>query len=299
VRGWLLDPVKTVTSASAIRYPSDRNSGVRQTVRKYTRTTAAAAWVGGLSSDHPRSRRSCRIDWIHHLRIHSKLSISSSHLRLESLSRHLIVSQMMRCKNYAQARISAVCRPLMSLLSVHALLVVNALTRSLKSTGRSKAVRIFHCHCISVCMLDFNRHSLFGFFQITGVSNSNPAFELFKFLNQTLHSYRLFTLVVTADCASLKLMAWKLLQLRIFWIFYPLHEPSLRWCAKTETKRNWTGCKGLIILVYFACRSRNITAVVPHFFLSSGSTAYCWISTRNWSFTYWLLDLWRHKKLFS
>jgi len=40
-------------------------------------------------------------------------------------------------------------------------------------------------------------------------------------------------------------------------------------------------CKGLIILVYFACRSRNITAVVPHFFLSSGSTAYCWMSTLN------------------
>jgi len=48
-------------------------------------------------------------------------------------------------------------------------------------------------------------------------------------------------------------------------------------------------CKGLIILVYFACRSRCITAVVPHFFLSSGGTAYCWMSTRNWSFSYWLL----------
>ena len=48
-------------------------------------------------------------------------------------------------------------------------------------------------------------------------------------------------------------------------------------------------CKGLIILVYFACQSRCITAVVPHFFLSSGGTAYCWMSTRNWSFTYWLL----------
>ena len=49
-------------------------------------------------------------------------------------------------------------------------------------------------------------------------------------------------------------------------------------------------CKGLIILVYFACRSRWITAVVPHFLLSSGGTAYCWMSTRNWSFTYWLLN---------
>jgi len=54
--------------------------------------------------------------------------------------------------------------------------------------------------------------------------------------------------------------------------------------------------KGLIILVYFACRSRCITAVVPHFFLSSGSAAYCWMSTHNWIFTYWLLDLWRHRK---
>ena len=143
---------------------------------------AAAAWVvGGLSSDHPRSRRGRQIDWIHHLRIHSKLSISSSHLQLESLSCHLIVLQSIRRKNYAQARISAVCRPLMSLLSVHAVPVVNALTRSLKSTTRSRAVQIFHCHCISICLLYSNRHSLFGFFQITSIGNLNPAFELFKF----------------------------------------------------------------------------------------------------------------------
>jgi len=107
----------------------------------------------------------------------------------------------MRCKNYAQARISAVYRPLMSLLSVHALSVVNALTRWLKSTARSRAVQIFHRGCISVCLLDSNCRSLFGFFQITEVSNSNPAFELFKFSNQAFHPCQLFTLVVTADCA--------------------------------------------------------------------------------------------------
>ena len=222
VQGWMLDPVKTAASTLAIQYTSDRNSGVRRTVRKYIRTTAAAAWmVGGLSSDN-RHSRGHQIDWIHHLWIQIKLRISSSHLQLESLSCHLIVLQRMRCKNYTQARNSAVCRPLMSLLSVCALLVVNALTRSLKSTVRSRAVRIFHCHCISVCLLNSNCHSLFGFFfQITGVGNSNRAFKLFKFLNQRLHPYRLFTLVVTADCACLKLMVWKLLQLQILWTFYP------------------------------------------------------------------------------
>ena len=163
----------------------------------------------------------------------------------------------MRCKNYAQARISAVCRPLMSLLGVHAVLVINALTHSLESKALSRAVRIFHCGCISVYLLDSNRCSLFEFCQITGVGNSNPAFELLKFSNQTLHPYRLFTLVVTADCAcpelihSLfapgselalerkgsvpsKLMVWKLLQLQIL---YPLPAPSLWWCAKTETEK--------------------------------------------------------------
>jgi len=106
----------------------------------------------------------CQSDWIHHLQIQIKLSISSSHLQLESLSRHLIVLQRMQCKNYAQTRISAVCQCLMSLLSVHALPVVNALTRSLKSTAWSRAVRIFHCRCISICLLDSNCHSLFRFF---------------------------------------------------------------------------------------------------------------------------------------
>jgi len=111
-----------------------------------------------------------------------------------------------RCKNYAQACISAVCRPLTSILGVHALPVVNALMHSLKTTAQSRAVQIFHCRCTSICLLDSNCRSLFGFFQITEVCNSNPAFELFKFSNQTLHPYRLFTLVVTADCACLKLM---------------------------------------------------------------------------------------------
>jgi len=167
---------------------------------------AAAAWVvRGLPSDHPRSH-SHQIDWIHHLRIQTKLSISTSHLQRESLSCRLTVLQRMRCKNYAQARISAVCRPLMSLLSVHALSVVNALTRWLKSTARSRAVQIFHRGCISVCLLDSNRRSLFGFFQITEVSNWNPAFELFEFSNQAFHPCQLITLVVTADCACLKLM---------------------------------------------------------------------------------------------
>ena len=153
------------------QYPSDANSGVRRTVRKYTRTMAVTALVAGrLSSDHSRSRV-CEIDWIHHLRIQIKLSISSSHLQLESLSRRVIVLERMRCKNYAHAHISAVCRPLMSLLSVHALPVVNALTRRLKSTARSRAVQSFHCRCISICLLDSNRRSLFGFFQITKVSN--------------------------------------------------------------------------------------------------------------------------------
>jgi len=58
-------------------------------------------------------------------------------------------------------------------------------------------------------------------------------------------------------------------------------------------------CKGLIILVYFACRSRWITVVVPHFFLSSGSTAYCWMSTRNRSFTYWLLNVVTSQEVFQ
>jgi len=128
--------------------------------------------------------------------------------------------------------------PLMSLLSVHALQVVNALTRSLKSTARSRAVWIFYCRCISIRLLDSNRRSLFGFFPVTGVANSNSVFELFIFSNQTLHPYQLFTLVVTADCACLKLMVWKLLQLQILWIFYPLHVLSLQWCTKTETKKN-------------------------------------------------------------
>jgi len=146
---------------------------------------AAAAWVvGGLSSDYPCSHGR-QIDWIHRLRIQIKLNISSSHLQLESLSRRLIVLQRMRCKNYAPTRISAVCRPLMLLLSVHALPVVNALTRLLKSTVRLRAMRIFHCCCIFICLLDSNNRSLFGFFQITRVGNSNPAFELFNFFNQT------------------------------------------------------------------------------------------------------------------
>ena len=80
------------------------------------------------------------------------------------------VNSVMRCKNYAQARILAVCRQLMSLLSVHALPVVNALTRSLKSTARSRAVRIFHCRCIFIRLIDSNCCSLFGFFQITSLA---------------------------------------------------------------------------------------------------------------------------------
>jgi len=67
VRGWLLVQVKTAASTLVIQYPSDTNSGVRSTVRKYVRTTATTAWVvGGLSSDHPHSRGR-QIDWIHHL----------------------------------------------------------------------------------------------------------------------------------------------------------------------------------------------------------------------------------------
>jgi len=100
VWGWLLDPV-------SIWYKqwcsTDR--------QKYTRTMAATAWVvGGLSSDHPHSLGR-QTDWIHHLRIQIKLSISSSHLQLESLWCRVIVLQRMWCKNYAQARISAVCQP--------------------------------------------------------------------------------------------------------------------------------------------------------------------------------------------
>ena len=210
VQGWVLDPVKTAASTLAIQYPSDRNSGVRRTVRKYTQTTAAAAWVvGGLSSDHPRSRDR-QTDWIHHLWIQIKLSISSSHPQLEPLSCRLIVLQRMRHKNYAQAYISAVCWPLMSLLSVHALPVVNALMHSLKSTTRSRAARFFHCRCISnfflyACLILISVHYL-DFFKFNWVGNSNPAFELFKFSNQTLHPYWLFTLVVTADYACLKSM---------------------------------------------------------------------------------------------
>ena len=77
-------------------------------------------------------------------------------------------------------------------------------------------------------------------------------------------------------------------------LIFPLHNTTnLVW------KNIFRNCKGLIILVYFACRTRCITAVMSHFFLSSGGTAYCWMSTHNWSFTYWLLKLWRDRKFFS
>jgi len=79
------------------------------------------------------------------------------------------------------------------------------------------------------------------------------------------------------------------------WGERPLIFP-LRNTTNLVWKNIFRNCKGLIILVYFACRSRCITAVVSHFFLSSGGTAYCWMSTQDWIFTYWLLDLWRHKK---
>ena len=172
VRGWLLDPVKTAASLQTLLRQSsthlisiDTNSGVRWTVRKYTQMMAAAARVvGGLSINHPCSHGR-QTDWIHHLRIQIKLSISSSHLQLESLSCRLIVLQRMQCKSYVQARISAACRPLMSLLGVHALPVVNALTRSLKWTARSRVVQTCHCRCISICLLYSNRRSLFGFFK--------------------------------------------------------------------------------------------------------------------------------------
>jgi len=65
VRGWLLDPVKTAATTLAIQYWSDTNSDIRWTVRKYSRMTAAAAWVvGGLSCDHPCSsgRRLLRLN---------------------------------------------------------------------------------------------------------------------------------------------------------------------------------------------------------------------------------------------
>jgi len=82
---------------------------------------------------------------------HITHSISSSHLQLESLSRHVMVLQRMQC-NWAlimrrpasQLYVGiAAFEALMSLLGVHALPVVNDVTRSLKSTTRSRAVRIW------------------------------------------------------------------------------------------------------------------------------------------------------------
>ena len=78
---------------------------------------------------------------------HITHSISSSHLQLESLSRRVMALQ--RCSVIvhwlcAGAHLSCMLAlpPLMSLIGAHALPVVNAVTRSLKSTARSTAVRI-------------------------------------------------------------------------------------------------------------------------------------------------------------
>jgi len=127
----------------------------------------------------------------------------------------------------------------MPLLSIHAMPVVNTLTHSLKSTARSRAVQIFHCCCIAICLLYSNCRSLFGFLQITGVGNSNRCsnYSHFRIKHCIPSPYRLFPLVVTAECACLKLMMWKLLLLQILCMFHPLHVPSLRWCAKTKTEK--------------------------------------------------------------
>ena len=82
-------------------------------------------------------------------------------------------------QNYAQAGISAVCRPLMSLLSVYAVAVVNALMCSLKSTEWSRLCGSFTAVAfLYVCLILIAVHYL-DFVQITRVGNSNPAFELF------------------------------------------------------------------------------------------------------------------------
>jgi len=78
---------------------------------------------------------------------HITHSISSSHLQLESLSHRVMVLQ--RC-SVIEHRLCAgphlscmsALPPLMSLLSVNALPAVNAVTRSLESAARSRAVRI-------------------------------------------------------------------------------------------------------------------------------------------------------------
>ena len=79
---------------------------------------------------------------------HITHSISSSYLQLESLSCHVMVLQRMQC-NWAlimqgpHLSCMSALPPLMSLVSIQALPVVNAIMRSLKSTARSRAVRIW------------------------------------------------------------------------------------------------------------------------------------------------------------
>jgi len=123
------DPVKLAASTWVIQYLSDTNSDVWWTVRKYTLTTDCV-WP-------PTQWRLLPTQTTH--------SISSSHLQLESLSRCVIVVQRCSviehwlCTGWRLSCMPAL-PPLMLLLSVHALPVVNALTRSLKSTACSRAV---------------------------------------------------------------------------------------------------------------------------------------------------------------
>jgi len=141
-----IDPVKSAASALATRYRSDTNNDVRWTVRKYAQTMAATAWVvagwvpGWHTVQRPPTQRQLLPTQITH-------SISSSHLQLKSLYSHVFVYKgwgVIQHWLYAGLHLSCMSAlpPLMSLLGVHALPVVNALTCSLKSTARSGAVQI-------------------------------------------------------------------------------------------------------------------------------------------------------------
>jgi len=48
---------------------------------------------------------------------------------------------------------------------------------------------LFRYHCISICLFVSNRCLLFGFFQISGVGNSIPGFELFDRIPHFLIEY--------------------------------------------------------------------------------------------------------------
>jgi len=162
-----IDPVKTGTSASAIQDRSDTYSD-RQKI-----------YPDGMPGWHmrPPTQRQLVPAQITH-------SISSSHLQLDSLSRRVIVVQRMRC-NWALITCRLASQQYVGLATFD---VTTRRTCSASCKRINALIKVDRavedCGDLSLplhfCLLVSNRHLLFGFFfQITGVCNSNPGFELF------------------------------------------------------------------------------------------------------------------------